>query len=114
MRHGWTLHQLGACCAAANSWVRVSRAIGSGENARMLRRSAHAFSSSGSTAQLAEPEDARRVAIRKMDADAVVADEVHVADAQILGHGLRIENPLAGALRLAVRARALDPQLARR
>ena len=64
--------------------------------------------------QLAKPEDAGRVTVGEVDADAVVADEVHVADRDILGHGLRIEQALAGRLGLAVRARALDAQLARR
>src|SRR5438270_872309 len=73
-RHGCTLHQLGACCAAPNNCTKVSRGSGSGRNARLLARSAQARSMSPSTAQLAKPEDAGRVAVGEVDADAVIAD----------------------------------------
>src|SRR5256885_17121101 len=58
--------------------------------------------------QLAKPEDPGGVAVGEVDADAVVADQVHVCDRQIFGHLRRIEDALAGGLGLAVRARALD------
>src|SRR6185369_16169357 len=62
--------------------------------------------------QVLEPKNPGGVAVREMDPDAVIADEVHVRHRDVLGHGLRIEDALAGRLRLAVRARATDAQLA--
>src|ERR671920_41935 len=48
-----------------------------------------------------------------VNANTVITDQVHVLDADVLGHGLRIEQPLAGRLGLAVRTRAADAQVAR-
>jgi len=50
------------------------------------------------------------MAVGELDADPVVTDEVHVLDADVLGHALGVEQAFAGRFGLAVRARALDPQ----
>lgn len=49
-----------------------------------------------------------------MDPDAVIPHQMHIRHRNVLGHRLRIQQPFASRLRLAVRARACEPQLARR
>src|ERR1700712_1340103 len=65
-----------------------------------------------SALQVAQPEDSSGVVVGEVDADSVVADQVHVLDREIFGHRAGVEQALAGGLGLAVRAAAADPQLA--
>src|SRR5437899_1725228 len=62
--------------------------------------------------ELAKPEDACGVLVGEVDADAIVADQVHVLDREVLGHRGWIEQPLASRFRLAMCTAAADPQLA--
>lgn len=52
--------------------------------------------------------------VGELHAEAIVANQVHVFDREIKWHGSWVEQALAGELRLAMSARAAQPQVAGR